>query len=110
MVTVTPTPKLRRVCCSLMAVALYSFSEWLPAMRLPRFKRLTGGNTYSFFGASSFALISCCTLASSGSFAAAFSAFFDSSFFFKASVSVSMILPPAVTTRLASSGMEKSSA
>ena len=49
LVTVTPTPKFLRICCSLMAVSLYSLSEKPPLFLSPRFNRLMGGNTYSFF-------------------------------------------------------------
>ena len=101
-VTVTPTPKLWRVCCSLMAVALYSSPEKEPAFLAPFLSRLVGGNTYSFFTASSFSLISWAT-AILESVCPASSRFF-SIFFWRSSVSVSITLPDAVTTRLGSSG------
>ena len=102
LVTVTPTPKLCRVCCSLMAVALYSSPENAPALLLPFLSRVVGGNTYSFLTTSSFFLISSATEISVSPLAVP--SFFFSIFFLSSSVSVSMTLPEAVTTRFGSSG------
>ena len=45
LVTVTPTPKFRSVCCNLMAVSLNSFSDWPEAAPGPFFKSSSGGAT-----------------------------------------------------------------
>ena len=108
LVTVTPTPKFFRVCWSLIAVSLYSCSENAPAGLLPLFNRVTGGNWYSFFTISR-SLIWAATPRASSPCSSRTSLRRLSTFFFNSSVSLSMIFPEAVTTRLLSSGIRKSS-
>ena len=126
LVTVTPTPKLCNVCCSLIAVALYSFSEKALLFLTGFFKRSVGGNMYSF-STSCFA-ISLATASDDsssegevirtfsledrgaikgsafGTDAAASAARVLSSFFFNRSVSASITFPEAVTICFFSSG------
>ena len=43
LVTVTPTPKFRSVCCNLMAVSLNSFSDWPEAAPEPLLQKSSSG-------------------------------------------------------------------
>ena len=123
-VTVTPTPKLCSVCCNLMAVALYSFSEKALLLWTGFFNRSVGGNMYSFStscleislatdaaDSPSDSVIAVFTLedrdAINGSgfgAAAASASLVLSNFFFNRSVSASITFPEAVTTCFGTSG------